>query len=98
MAEIETPPRLLDDIRDFIDEKWRHSECELCGTDQWMVYGEPNQYAYLLASGEPGTLHSYAHVTVGYLPLSCSNCGNLRLIDTRIFSLWRKGKKMQTTR
>jgi hypothetical protein len=96
MPEIEVEPSLLDDVRKFIEEKWQHSECELCGTDRWMIYSEPNQYAYLIAAGETGIVQPYAHTTMGYLPLSCSNCGNLRLIDARIFDLWRKGRETKT--
>lgn len=92
MAEVDVQQTLLDEVRGFINEKWQHSECELCGTDRWMIYPEPNQYAYLIASAETG-LQPSTHNTIGYLPLSCSNCGNLRLIDSRIFDLWRKDKK-----
>jgi hypothetical protein len=92
MAEIDVQRSLLDDIREFIDEKWKHSECELCGTDRWMVYPEPNSYAYLIAAGEPGMVQPFAHATVAYIPLSCSNCGNLRLVDARIFEIWRGGR------
>jgi hypothetical protein len=54
MAEIEVQRNLLDDMRDFIKEKWKHSECELCGTDRWMVYPEPATHAYLAAGDERG--------------------------------------------
>jgi hypothetical protein len=52
MPEIEVQRTLLDDVREFIDEKWKHSESELCGTDRWMVYPEPNVYAYLIAASD----------------------------------------------
>jgi hypothetical protein len=92
MAEIDVQQSLLDEIKEFISEKWKHAECELCGTDRWMIYPEPNQYAYLIAAGEKGALQPFAHATMGYLPLSCSNCGNLRLVDARIFDVWRRGR------
>lgn len=53
MAEIDVQQSLLDDIKEFINEKWKHSECELCGTDRWMIYPEPATYAYI-AIGDDG--------------------------------------------
>ncbi|HEU0218844.1 MAG TPA: hypothetical protein VFQ90_19460 [Stellaceae bacterium] len=98
MAEIEVEPRLLDDVRDFIDEKWKHSECELCGTDRWAIYPDPYPYAYLVAAGEKGILQAFEHKTLPYLPASCTNCGNLRLIDARIFEKWREAKRAGRTK
>jgi hypothetical protein len=93
MAEIEVQRSLLDDVREFIDEKWKHSECELCGTDRWMVYPEPTTHLYLTV-GDARSPPSAPQPMVAYLPVSCINCGNLRLIDTRIFEKWRKEKEV----
>jgi hypothetical protein len=30
-----------------------------------------------------------------YLPVSCINCGNLRLIDARTFEKWRSEKQLE---
>lgn len=92
MADIEAQRSLLDDIRDFIAEKWKHSECELCGTDRWMSYPEPTEYIYLIVGGRAGPLTISSQATVAFLPLSCINCGNLRLIDARTFEQWRREK------
>lgn len=86
---------LLDDVRDFIHDKWKHSECELCGTDRWMVYPEPTEYAYLTVGSRSGPLIISAQATVAFLPLSCVNCGNLRLVDARVFEEWREVKELE---
>jgi hypothetical protein len=96
MAEIDVQRSLLDDVRDFIDEKWVHSECELCGTDRWIIFPEPNTYAYLIAASDRGP-QAYEHATVAYLPLSCSNCGNLRLVFKQVFDQWRADRKSRMT-
>jgi hypothetical protein len=90
MAEIEVQRQLLDDVREFIDEKWKHSACELCDTDRWMIYPEPTTHIYLSVADERGPPQTAAHPTVAYLPLSCVNCGNLRLIEARTFEKWRR--------
>ncbi|HEY3909157.1 MAG TPA: hypothetical protein VGM07_04615 [Stellaceae bacterium] len=95
MAEIEVQRSLLDDVREFIEEKWKHSECELCGADRWMVYPEPNVYAYLLAASDKNVPQAYSHSTVPYVPVSCVNCGNLRLIDARTFEQWRSERGLK---
>jgi hypothetical protein len=99
MAEVDVQKRLLDEIKEFINEKWKHSECELCGTDRWMIYPEPTSHAYIPvgdANGVP-TRAYYAQPMVAFLPLSCMNCGNLRLIDARTFEKWLRGRD-QTAR
>ncbi|HTT81595.1 MAG TPA: hypothetical protein VMF86_18170 [Stellaceae bacterium] len=92
MAEIEVQRQLLDDIREFISEKWKHSECELCETDRWMVYPEPTTHIYLSVADERGPPQTSVHPTVAFIPASCINCGNLRLIDARTFEKWRAAK------
>jgi hypothetical protein len=89
MPEIEVQRTLLDDVREFIDEKWKHSECELCGTDRWMVYPEPTTHAYLPV-GDERNPPSIPQPMVPYVAVSCINCGNLRLIDARTFEKWRR--------
>jgi hypothetical protein len=92
MAEIEVEGHLLDDIREFINEKWKHSECELCGTDLWMVYPEPTSYAYIPVGGGEGPPET-PQPMVAFIPASCTSCGNLRLIDARTFEKWRRERK-----
>ena len=95
MAEVDIQQTLLDEIEGFIDEKWKHSECELCGTDRWTTYPEPISHAYIPvgdANGFP-TRSWHAQPMVAFLPLSCINCGNLRLIDVRAFEKWRRERK-----
>ena len=92
MAEIQVQRSLLDDIRDFIDEKWKHSACELCDTDRWMVYPEPTTHAYLAIGDEHGPPR-VPQPMVAFLPVSCINCGNLRLVDARTFEKWRKDRE-----
>jgi hypothetical protein len=87
---IEVRQILLEDLREFIEEKWKHSECELCGTDRWMVYPEPNTHAYLAVGEERTPPGRIPPPMVPYLPVSCINCGNLRLIDARTFEKWRR--------
>jgi hypothetical protein len=70
MADIQVQRSLLDDIRDFIDEKWKHSACELCDTDRWMVYPEPTTHAYLPVGDERG-LPQAPQPMVPYLAVSC---------------------------
>jgi hypothetical protein len=94
MAEVDVQQALLAEVKEFINEKWKHSECELCGTDRWMIYPEPTSHAYILV----GAADSVPRTVVGalpmaeFLPLSCINCGNLRLIDARTFEKWRRGR------
>jgi RNase P subunit RPR2 len=96
MAEIEVARSLLDDVRQFIREKWKRSACELCDTDLWAIYPDPNTFIYLVAAGGPGMFQPYPHSTVPYLPVSCVNCGNLRLVDAGIFEKWRAEKATRT--
>ena len=99
MAEVQVQRSLLDDIRDFIDEKWtRGSACELCGTDRWMVYPEPTPYAYLVVGDERGPPPTHSQPAVAFIPASCTTCGNLRLIDARTFEKWRRERKPDRTR
>ncbi len=98
MAEIEVSRTLLDDIKEFISEKWTHSECELCGTDRWMTYPEPNEYVYLTVGAKAAPLALSSNAAVAFLPLSCVNCGNLRLLDARIFERWREAGVRATTK
>ena len=97
MAEVEVQRILVDDVREFIAEKWKHSECELCGTDRWMSYPEPTEYIYLTVGSGHGPVVFSAQATVAFLPLSCINCGNLRLIDARTFEQWRRTKELGAT-
>ncbi len=97
MAEIEHS-QLLDDVREFIDQKWTHSSCELCGTDRWMVYTDPTPYAYLSVADEQGAPAAYSHPMVAFLPVTCVNCGNLRLVDARVFEKWRSAKRLEITK
>lgn len=80
---------LVGDIAAFIEEKWKHSERELCDTDQWMVYPEPKTHAYLPV-GDERNPPQIPQPMVPYVALSCVNCGNLRLIDARTFEKWRR--------
>ena len=94
MTYIDVQQNLLDEVKEFINEKWKHGECELCGVDRWMIYPEPTSHAYLAvgdANGVP-TRSWHAQPMVAFLPLSCTNCGNLRLIDARTFEKWQKEK------
>jgi hypothetical protein len=91
MAEIEVARTLLADVNDFTSEKWKHSECELCGTDRWMFYPEPTEYVYLVVANKSGPREP-PQPTVAFLPLTCANCGNLRLIDARTFEKWREAR------
>jgi len=73
MAEVDVQKNLLAEIKEFIDDKWKHSECELCGTDRWMIYPEPTSHAFIPvgdANGVP-TRAYYAQPMVAFLPLSC---------------------------
>jgi hypothetical protein len=83
---------LADDIRDFTYEKWKkQGACELCGTDRWMIYPDPTTHVYLPVGDEGGPPRAYyAPPMVAFLPVSCINCGNLRLIDARTFEKWRR--------
>ncbi len=92
MVDIDVQRGLLDDLRDFIDEKWKHSECELCGTDGWMIYPEPATHIYL-SVGDERSPPPIPQPMVAFLPASCRNCGNLRLIDARTFEKWRKERE-----
>jgi hypothetical protein len=93
MAQIEIGKALLDDVREFIDQKWMHSECELCDTDRWMIFPEPTTHVYLPIGDESAPPRAYYAQPMGaFIPVSCVNCGNLRLIDARIFEKWRREK------
>ncbi len=73
MADVDVQQNLLDEIKAFINEKWKHGECELCGTDRWMIYPEPASHAYVPvgdANGVP-TRGWHAQPMVAFLPLSC---------------------------
>lgn len=96
MAEIGAQQNLLNEIREFINEKWNHSECELCGTDRWMIYPEPTPYVYLPVGDEEAPPR-FPQPMVAFLPASCINCGNLRLIDARTFERWRRERKAEET-
>lgn len=98
MAEHTAQRQLLDDIREFIDQKWTHSACELCGTDRWMVYPDPTPYAYLSVADERSAPPAFAHPMVAFLPVTCVNCGNLRLVDARVFEKWREARSLETTK
>ncbi len=99
MTEVQSRRSLLDDIRDFITEKWtKESACELCGTDRWMVYPEPTTHAYLPVGDETAPPRVYPQPMVAYLAASCVNCGNLRLIDARTFEKWRMERAPERTR
>ena len=98
MAEVEEASDLLAEVREFIDQKWKHSACELCGTDRWMIYPQPTSYVYLSIADERGPLpRPFAQTIVAFLPVSCINCGNLRLVDARIFEKWRRERKPGTS-
>jgi hypothetical protein len=92
MAEIDVRRSLIDEVREFIDQKWKNSACELCGTDRWMVYPEPTTDVYLSVGDERGPPPA-PQPTVAFIPASCINCGNLRLIDARTFEKWRKARE-----
>ena len=97
MAKIEVAKTLLDDVNEFTSEKWKHSECELCDTDRWIFYPEPTEYIYLAVANKGGPPRSLPQPSVAFLPLTCLNCGNLRLIDARIFEKWREAKNRETS-
>jgi hypothetical protein len=90
MTELQVQRSLLDDIRDFIEEKWKHSACELCDTDSWMVYPAPTTHVFLTVGSESGPPRVFPQPMVAFLPVSCINCGNLRLIDARTLERWRR--------
>jgi len=97
MTEVQVQRSLLDDIRDFIDEKWtKQSACELCGTDRWMIYPEPSTHVYLPVGDEGGPPQA-PQPMAAFLPASCINCGNLRLIDARTFEKWRRTRELGET-
>ncbi len=96
MADIEGRQSLLDDVREFIDQKWNNSTCELCDTDHWMVYPEPTTYVYL-SVGDERSPPPIPQPMVAFIPASCINCGNLRLIDARTFEKWRREREQGAT-
>lgn len=96
MAEVDVHQGLIDEIKEFINDKWKHSECELCGTDRWMIYPEPTTHAYLPV-GDEGAPPRFPQPMVAFLPASCINCGNLRLIDARTFERWRRERETKET-
>jgi hypothetical protein len=98
MAEIEAARTLLSDLNEFTSEKWKHSECELCGTDRWMFYPEPTEYVYLIVANKSGPANTLPQPSVAFLPLSFVNCGNLRLIDARVFEKWREARDRITAK
>ena len=87
MPQVEVARTLLDDVRDFIDEKWKHSECERCGTDKWAIAPEPLSYVSLDAGINPSPFSGQAMACVA---LICTNCGNLRLVAKGAFDKWRE--------
>ena len=98
MVEVDVTYVLLDDVRQFIDEKWKHPECERCGTQVWGVYPDPIVYAYLPISGERSPPMSLPPPSRSVLPLRCDNCGNVRLIDAEVFEQWRAEQKAKATK
>jgi hypothetical protein len=98
MAEIETARTLLDDVNEFTAEKWKNSQCEICETDRWMFYPEPTEYMYLVVAPRSGPPNVYPQQSVAFLPLTCVNCGNLRLVDARIFEKWREARDRGITK
>jgi hypothetical protein len=98
MAEIELERTILDDVKDFVDEKWKHSECEICGNDHWGINPEPASYVHLpMGSGEQ-TLSISSILSANCLILNCTNCGNVRLVVKGIFDQWRAERKGRTTK
>ena len=81
---------LLDEISDFVREKWKHSECELCGTDRWLALPDDAAYAYIPVNSEGGPAGNVPPPSSVYVQLLCSNCGNLRLVAKQVFDEWRR--------
>ena len=88
MTDIEVTRTILDDIREFVEEKWKHSECEICGTDSWGVNPEPLSYAHFTVGADlaPNVIPA---PSVGALMLNCTNCGNIRFVAKWTFDQWR---------
>ena len=96
MAEIEAARTLIDEINQFTSEKWKHGECEICGTDRWVFYPEPTEYVYMVVGPRSGPPNVFPQPSVAFLPLACINCGNLRLVEARTFEKWREAKGQET--
>ncbi len=98
MAEIEVAISLLDEIKEFTDEKWKTKECERCGVESWLIYPDVVAYVRLTLAGEDSLPNLAPQPSRGALPLTCLNCGNIRLIDTEVFQRWRAEQRAQTTK
>jgi hypothetical protein len=92
MAELKED-KYIEEIDDFISEKWKHSECELCGNDSWGVHSDSPVSALLPLGIEEDFTRPLKEVFVAYIPLSCTNCGNLRLVLKQVFDKWRSERK-----
>lgn len=98
MAEITLEPTLIDEVIKFVEEKWKHSECEICGTDRWTVFPEFAAYAYIPVNNESGPASVIPPPSVPFLQLSCANCGNLRLVLKKVFDEWRAEQRAKTVK
>jgi hypothetical protein len=92
MAEITVSKTLLDEVKEFTDEKWRASECEVCGVESWEIAPDLYAYAYVPVGGEAAP-QNFPAPSRPILWLSCRNCGNVRFIDREIFERWRAEQK-----
>src|SRR5579863_9330852 len=98
MAEIESASTLLDDVKKFTESRWKHHECEICGIESWLLYPDMIAYVRIPISGEDTTPQLLPPPSRGALPLTCQNCGNIRLIDIEVFHRWRSEQKVKTTK
>jgi hypothetical protein len=94
MAGTEITKTLEDEVKEFVAEKWKNSECELCGADQWGFNPEPFSFVYMPVGRGEGVQGSYPLNSVVSLALQCTNCGNLRLITKGIFDKWLRERKL----
>jgi hypothetical protein len=93
MAEIAAARSLLDEIKEFTDLKWKQSECERCGVESWLIYPDEIAYIRLTVAGKESFPNVTPQPSRGAIPLTCLNCGNIRLIDTEVFERWRGERK-----
>ena len=99
MAEIEVTKTLLDDVKRFTDAKWKHHECEICGIENWGIFPEDHVYMYVpVAADRTNPFRVMPPLARPILPLSCQNCGNVRLIDKEVFEEWRTEQWLQATK
>lgn len=91
------------DVRRFLDTKSPNSDCQSCGTNNWVAqYGRlANEAdvvysAHVLVMGVPFDTNKKQSLAVAptmpfgraIVPLLCSNCGFYRIFDLMTISKW----------